>query len=118
MQNLKAVFTRMNASKKERKQIKSVIEEGLKQSKPWVDVTEEIRQKKQKRTLITNEILSHYPSEVKRLEELNLSIATDQQMVTDIAMTMMMKGETIELESGEAKWEPKFTVKFRQLSLL
>lgn len=117
MQDLKDVFARIGEQKKERKRVKAIIDEALKQSKEWTDATEEIKQMKAKRKLTEDAILSGYQAEVETLDRLKASIDADQTMLSDIALSMMMKGETVKLETDAGEWEPKIKITFRQLSL-
>ena len=117
MQDLKEVFVRMDEQKKERKRINAVIDEALKQSKEYVDQTEEIKQLKGKRKLVEDAILAQYPNEVAELDRLKASIDADAAMLSDIAFAMMLKGETVKLETDAGEWEPSIKITFRQQSL-
>lgn len=117
MQNLQEVFARLGEQKKERKRVKAIIDEALKQSKEWTDLTDEVKGVKQRRKLVEDAILSGYQAEVETLDRLKASIDADQQMLSDIALSMMMNGETVKLETDAGEWEPKIKITFRQLSL-
>lgn len=117
MQDLKEVFVRIDEQKKEARRLKQLITDALKGSREWNDKTDEMKTLKAKRRLVEDAVLSGYQKEIEDLDNLKRSIREDQTLLSDIAMTMLMKGETVKLETEQGEWEPTIKVSFKQLSL-
>lgn len=118
MATIREVIDRLEANKQERKKLKEIITQGLEQNGPWANARDEVREEKERLKRVEMNVLADYASEVDQLEKLNLEIKNDKEVLSDIAMAMFMKGESIEVETKGKKWEPTFTVSFKQMSLL
>lgn len=118
MQNLREVFERMTKQKEERKKIQAMLTDVLKSDETWVRMTDEIKAKRTARKLTEDALLSGFTSERERLDRLDLSIKTDAALVSDIALSMYIKGQSIDLETERGKYEPRISVSFKQMKLL
>lgn len=115
MQNLKEIHDRMNASKHERRDLKKRIKEAFDQSKPYQDVLEQMKALKAKKAQIEASIHQDYAQELQKVDDLKKSIDADAQLLSDVSLNMLMKGETVEIkDENDTRYEPEFRVKFKR----
>lgn len=118
MATIREVLDRLDANKNERKIIKETLKQALEGSAAWVKCHDEVAQEKARLKNIEVTVLSSYSNDVSELERLNAEIKNDTEVLSDIALTMFMKGESIEIEHNGKKYEPKIKVSLKQMSLL
>ena len=118
MATIREVLERLEKNKHERKIIKETIGQALLGSAAWVKCDEEVKQEKSRLNGIKQTVLSSFQGDVDELERLNNEIKNDSEVLSDIAMTMFMKGESIDIEHKGKRYEPKIKVSFKQMALL
>lgn len=118
MSTIREVLERIEVNKRERKKLKDMMKEALEQNGPWVKAHDEVVQEKARLKQIEVSVLSDYKSEVDELEKLNLEIKNDTEVLSDMALTLFMKGQNIDVETDTKKYAPKISVSFKQLKLL
>lgn len=115
MNKIQEVFNRITNSKKEQKEIKKMYKDALSHSQEYQEVLEELKSLKDKKKEIESKIKSDFQSEFDKLDTLKLDIENDTMLLSDAALTQMMKGEEIEIKDEyENKYEPIFSVKFKK----
>lgn len=115
MPDLKEVLQRIRETKSEKKKLNEVFRDVLAQSKPYQEVLDEMKALKAKKLQLETAIRSDFTQELEKAERLTLGIQTDMQLLTDMALTMMMKGETVEVvDENDVKYEPVFKVTFKK----
>ncbi len=117
MPDLKEIHQRIREQKKEKKKVSDSLRDVLAQSKSYQDVCEQLKELKAKKAKIEREIRQDFTNELEQAERITESLKTDQQMLTDLALTKFMKGETIEIvDENEVKYEPVFKITFKKSS--
>ena len=112
------VLERIKFDKHRRKAIKAMFKEALEQNGRWVAIKEEFDKTKARLKQAEMAVLADYKSGVEELERLNLSIKDDTQLLSDITLTILMKGEEVRLEDAEGKrYEAHLKVDLKQLKL-
>lgn len=115
MHDLKEIHARIRAKKDEKKKVNSVFKDSLAQSKPYQDVLEELKRLKVKKSQIENEIRADFGKELEQMERLTLDVKSDEVLLTDVSLTMLMKGQTLELtDENDVKYEPVFKITFKK----
>jgi len=115
MEKLQTVFSRIQKRRKELKEIKKIYKEGLDGDKRYSNIVQDINDLRAKKKQIELEIQEHLGETYMKLEELRDDIATDQQMMSDIAMNMLMDGKTVEAtDEFNNHYEPEFRVMLRK----
>ena len=113
MASLEEVFNRIKDSKKEQKDIKLIYKDALSVSKDYQDAVAELTGVRENKKRIEKNIQSQFKSEFEKLESLKLDIQTDMELLGDIALSQLMKGETVEItDEYDNKYQPAFSVKF------
>lgn len=115
MSKLQEIYNRIRASKAERKKVNVIFKDVLAQSKPYQDVLEELKDLKEKKLRIETEIRADFAKELEKLEKIALDMKSDEMLLTDVALTMLMKGQNIELtDEHDQKYEPVFKINFKK----
>lgn len=115
MSKLQEVFNRIQESKKEQKKIKDMYRDALLNSQEYQNAVEELKTLREKKKEIENNIQLDFSSEFDKLDTLKLDIENDMMLLSDAALTQLMKGETVEItDQYENKYEPVFSVKFKK----
>ncbi len=115
MANIQEIFDRIQKTKKEQKEIKIMYRDALANSNSLQEVIEELKILKEKKKGIEDTIKSDFLSELEKLDTLKLDIENDMMLLSDAALTLVMKGEMIEIKDQfENKYEPIFKVQFKK----
>lgn len=115
MQELKDIFGRINTQKKERQKLQATYRDMLANSKPYQDALEVLAAAKTKKQEIESTIRADFQQEQSELDKLKASLDADKQLMADTALSLLMKGEPIELtDENETKYEPVFSVRFKK----
>jgi uncharacterized coiled-coil DUF342 family protein len=111
MENIQTVFNRIQKRRKELKEIRKMYKESLEGDSRYPNINEEISTLRQKKKTVEMEVQEHMGDTYMKLEELRDDIATDQQMLNDIALNMLMDGKTVETtDEYNNHYEPEFKV--------
>lgn len=115
MSKLQELFDRIQESKKEQKELKLIYRDALAHNQDFQSVEEELKGLKDSKKKIEDEIKEDFTSEFNKLDTLKLDIENDSLLMNDVALTMLTKGETVEVvdEKGN-KCNPFFSVKFKK----
>lgn len=117
MQNIQEVFLRLQENKKKLKDLKSTYKEALDSAVGYKDVVEQLKVLREKKKHIETMVKQDFSSEFTQMEDLQIDIQSDQEMISDIALSQVMKGETIEVKDEyENEYEPAFAVKFKKVN--
>jgi hypothetical protein len=115
MQELKEVMQRIRQKKQDRKKVHVVYKDVLDQSQAYQKLLEELKALKVKKVQLEHALQEQCSKELEEVERLALDIKTDTQLLSDMALTLFMKGETIELtDENDSKYEPVFKVTFKK----
>ena len=114
-QDLTAVFSRIQEQKRKQKELKAMYKDALSNNGQYQKIKEEIEDLKIKKKQIEDAIKSDFKEEFDQLEGLKLNIASDNELLSDIALTQFTKGELTKLtDENKVEYEPIFTVKFKK----
>lgn len=115
MKNLQEVFNNIETRKREQREIKNSYRDALDNSMQYKSVTEELKKLKVKKKEIEDAIKADFTSEFDQLDSIKTDIATDKMLMTDIAITRLMKGEVVEVvDANNSPYEPVFSVNFKK----
>ncbi|MBT4941934.1 MAG: hypothetical protein HOL80_01190 [Candidatus Magasanikbacteria bacterium] len=117
MAQIQEVFQRIEDNRKKLKDVQSVLKDALSTSQAYQEASEEAKRLNEKKKQIKRDIEGGFGSEITQVEDLKIDIESDKQLLTDMAITQMMKGENIGVsDTYENEYEPVFTVKFKKIS--
>lgn len=117
MQSIQEVFDKIQELKKTRKEISREYRDALAQSSGYQDAKEELTKLREKKKQFESTVQSEMGSRFEQLEKAKRQIAEFEQMLTDIAMTNLIKGESISLKDEfDAEYEPTYKITFKKIN--
>lgn len=117
MKNLQDIFNEIKSKQKQQKEISQIYRDALVCSEKYQEVKEKLNILKEKKKAIEQAIKDDFSSELTKLEDLKLDLKTDKEMLSDIALTNLMKGQTVQVtDSDNNEYEPTFSVNFKKIN--
>lgn len=115
MANIQEIFIRINETKKKVKDLKSAYKDALDSSLEYKEINDKIKTLRAKKQQIEGSVKSSFASELTKLDDYAIDMASDNELLSDAALTKLMKGETVEVtDEYDNKYEPLFSVKFKK----
>lgn len=115
MQDLKEVYDRMRLSRNEKKVVNEVIRDVFAQSKSYQEVLDKMKEIKAKKLQLEHEIRGQFVKEIEKLEKISESLSADAELLSDLALSKLMKGETVEItDENDVTYQPVFKVSFKK----
>lgn len=116
MQNLQEVFNRIQENKAKAKELKKMYKEGLDGNGEYQEIQDKMKTLRENKKRIETAVKEQFSSEIIKLEDLKIDIETDSEMLADIALTSIMKGETVAItDKDNNEYEPIFKVNFKKI---
>ena len=118
MQNIQDVFNKIREMKKEQKDLRDMYKDALVQADKYEEIVEEIKVLREKKKEIEARIQSQLGRSWEKLEDLKLEVETHKEMMNDVAISTLMKGETVMVKDEfENAYEPIWKVNFKKTNL-
>jgi hypothetical protein len=115
MQNIQEIFNKIQDLKKNRKEIGREYRDSLSQSAGYQDLQEEIKKLREKKKMLEAGVQSEMGLRYEELEKAAQEIQSLSQMLTDIALSTLMKGESINLKDQyNTEYEPAYKITFKK----
>ena len=112
-QQLQLIYDEVLMQKKEARDLKEMYKDALAQADEYQELTEKITKLREKRKQIEIRIQGELGKAWEKLEDIKYENKTKKEMMTYLALTALMKGETVELKDEyENHYEPVWSVKF------
>ncbi len=117
MQNIQEIFNKTREMKKEQKDLKEMYKDALAQADEYEEIIEQMKQLREKKKQIETRIQGQMGRAWDKLEDIKLEMETHKEMMSDIAMSTLMKGEKVEVKDEyENPYEPIFKVNFKKVN--
>ncbi|OGF20562.1 hypothetical protein A2316_00420 [Candidatus Falkowbacteria bacterium RIFOXYB2_FULL_38_15] len=115
MKDLQEVFTRLQKTKKKQREINSAYKEALSKTLEHKNIVEELKKLKEQKNRIEQSVKADFKTELDELDGLKADAETDQELLSDIALNTLVKGETVKVtDEDNNDYEPVFNVKFKK----
>jgi predicted nucleic acid-binding Zn-ribbon protein len=115
-QALPEVFKRMQDKKKEQRELKAIYRDALSVNGEYQKIKEELEALKLQKKKIESGVQADFQEEFNKLEGLKLNIASDNQLLSDLALTQFTSGELVKIvDENQVAYEPIFTVRFKKV---
>ncbi len=114
MPSLADVYRRLQTSRKKQKELRDMYKDALTHSKSYQEVKDELEKLLEKKRRIETAVKADFVQEQAEIDKLALGMTNDKQLLTDLALTQLMKGQTVEITEDEISYEPIFNVKFKR----
>lgn len=117
MKDVQEVFNELQTAKKEMKEIRKEYKDLLTQDAEYQEVVEkmnELREIKKQHELSAQRDMG---SRWEKFEDLKGEVKSLQEMISDISLSTMMDGETVEVrDEYDTLYEPTYTVAFKKVN--
>jgi predicted transcriptional regulator len=115
MVDIQEIFNRMSETKKKQKDIKKLYQDALKTSLEYQDILTKIKTLQEKKKQIEASTKEQFASEFNQLDQYKEDIESDTVLMSDAALSMMIKGERVEVQDEyNNPYDPIFSVKFKK----
>ncbi len=115
MQDIQQVFDRIQGKKHEQRNIQTQYKDALSASKEYQDTQEKLRGFKLRKKQIEDQVKAELGSQYDQLEALKKDVELDRELLADIAISTLMKGETVSVQDKDKNiYEPIFKVSFKK----
>lgn len=115
MQNVQEVFNKIREMKKEQKDLRDMYKDALAQADEYEEIVEEIKTLREKKKQIETRIQAELGRAWEKFDDLKREVETEKEMLNDIALTTLMKGETVEVKDEfNNAYEPVWKVNFKK----
>lgn len=112
MRDIKELFEKIQEHRREQRELNSSIKDSLRNMPEYQDLSDQISRLQLKRAQLENAASEHVASKVDLLK---LNIKEGMQTISDIALTTLMKGQSIKLkDSKNNEYDPIFSVRFKK----
>lgn len=118
MQHLQDIFNQMQMAQDEIKSINQIYRDSLTNHPEYQMIKEQLDELKEKKKQIEDTIKAQMGSQYEKMDDLKREIKDQKEMLSDIAITTLMEGKTVEvLDEYQNLYEPKFAVAFKKSGL-
>ena len=118
MQNVQEVFNKIREMKKEQKDLRDMYKDALAQADKYEEIVEQLKVLREKKKEIEARIQAQLGRSWEKLEDLKLEVETQKEMLNDIAISTLMKGETVAVKDEfDNAYEPIWKVNFKKTNL-
>ena len=115
MQNIQDVFNHIREMKKEQKDLRDMYKDALVQADEYEEIVEKIAELREKKKQIEARIQLQLGRAYEKLEDLKHEVDTEKEMMNDIALSTLMKGETVVVkDEWDNEYEPNWKVGFKK----
>ena len=112
MRDIKEIFEKIQEQRREQRELTASIKDALRNMPEYHDLSDQISRLQLKRAQLENSVTEHTAG---KIDLLKLNIKEGMQTMSDIALTTLMKGESVKLvDSKENEYEPIFSVRFKK----
>ena len=119
MQNIQEVFNKIREMKKEQKDIRDMYKDALVQADKYEEIVEEIKVLREKKKEIETRIQGQLGRSWEKFEDLKLQVDAEKEMLNDIAISTLMKGETVVAKDEfDNVYEPVWKVNFKKTNTI
>ena len=115
MQNIQEVFNHIREMKKEQKDLRDMYKDALVQADEYEEIVEKMTVLREKKKEIETRIQMQLGRAYEKLEDLKREVETEKEMMNDIALSTLMKGETVIVKDEyDNDYEPNWKVGFKK----
>lgn len=117
MAQLQDIFSRLEDTKRQQREIRRAYREALAQSPSYQQQLTEWQAAREKKKTIEQAIKSEFSSELEKLDRLALEIKSNTEVLSEAALNQIVRGETVRVtDTNACEYEPVFTVRFKKIA--
>lgn len=112
---LQEIHNEMHGKKHRRKELAQTFKDELAQHARYQELLEELETLKIEKNSIENLVREAAPKDAAELEDLKVEIKADEELLSDLAMTLIMQNEIVELVDEQLnRYVAHMLVKFKK----
>lgn len=116
MKDVQEIFNQQQSIKKEMKEIRKEYKDSLAQDAEYQAILEKLTELKEKKKQHELSAQRDMGSRWEKLEELKAESKVLKEMISDVSLTTLMDGETVEVrDEYDNLYEPVYNVNFKKL---
>jgi hypothetical protein len=117
MQDIEEIFNRIQENKKKQKDLRLIFKDALASNGEYIELQEKLKVMRENKKRIELAVRQDCSKEITQLEDLSIDMASDVELLSDIALTKMMKGESLAIkDTDNREYEPVFKVSFKKIA--
>jgi hypothetical protein len=114
---MQEVFDKIQELKLTHKEISREYRDALAQSDSYGELKDELKKLRDKKKSMESSVQAEMGSRFEEFEKAKREIESSQQLLTDIALTNLMNGESISLkDKNNAEYEPSYKITFKKIN--
>ncbi len=115
MPSLEEVHGRLRVKAREKSELQKAFKDELANNPRYQQIAEQLKVLKEEKKSIENQVWAASSADAQKLDLLSLDIKSDREMLSELALNMYVKGETVQIvDEYNARWVPKFAVSFKK----
>jgi len=118
MKSVQEVFNHLLEIKREQKEYATAYKNALDNTDNYTEITEQLKKLREKKKQLETAVKNQLGKAYEKLEELKADMQSEKEMLSDVAITTLMGGETVQVQDEyENVYEPVWSVKFKKTNL-
>ncbi len=115
MPSLEEVHGRLRVKAREKSELQKAFKDELANNPRYQQIAEQLKVLKEEKKSIENQTWAASSADAQKLDLLALDIKSDKEMLSELALNMYVKGETVQIiDELQTRWVPKFAVSFKK----
>lgn len=118
MQDIQSLFLKVQEINAEMRSLRKEYKDTLAHDSEYQRISEEAKSAREQKKRVETHAKEQMGKRYERLEELQGELADLKQMMSDIAMTTLIKGKPVEVsDENDILYEPQFSVTFKKTNV-
>lgn len=113
--SIQEIFNRLQEKRQQAKIIGRKYKDELATAQEYQQIREQLDKLRLKKKAYEKSVKEQAGANFGRIEELKFAIRQDAQLLSDVALTTIMKGESIAIKNEGVEYEPVFAIRFRKI---
>lgn len=115
MQSIQDIWNKIEELKKEQKDIRAVYKDMLYSSGEYQELKDQMETLKARKKQMEIGVAGEMQEKMRRLDFLKHEVAEQNQLLSDLSLSNLMKGERVEITgANNTAYDPLFSVRFRK----
>lgn len=118
MKSVQEIFNHLLEIKREQKEYATAYKNALDNTGNYTEIIEQLKKLREKKKQIEISVKNQLGKAYEKLEELKSDMQSEKEMLSDVAITTLMGGETVQVKDEyDNLYEPVWSVKFKKTSI-
>jgi len=114
MKTIQEIFDRLQEKRRQVNVVRKKYKEELAANIEYARIRDDLEKLRARKKQYELSVKQQAGAAFEKLDDLSLTIRQDAQMLSDMALTTIMKGEPVAVRDDRTEYEPVFTVRFRK----